>query len=429
MKTCVQTDTHDTRRRTPIHSPRSRSRTIAFFKKICFCKTNPGSPLRKLPSRFPGFQAPIPGFQTSESQVPSYVHDFDNQAHPNTLPSRPLGRQERETGPTRKKVKMRNEVNPTSGKYVATFEANPAAPNPAYNKPMTGRPPGRLQGDDLIGEVLRNLEEGLFRIRRKTLVPAIYRIYLNPEDYEPFRDVVPFIAGEIRTALDERLATLNREPRSPRKLAFNLLGKLGVGETPPDNEYVRMNDAWVIEIHPDLDGKLQPGEIEVYSELGAPRKAEYGAGSLTRRIFPKQPEPLAEDAAATVATGIPPHTSDQPEPDAGNEDQTKGIAFAYLRYADQHGPQTFDVTKNQVVIGRGGRSYWVDLRLDTLPDVSREHCRIRRDPETGRFTVEDVSQFGTAVNGKPVGRNASADLPTRATISLAGVIDLQWEAA
>ena len=54
---------------------------------------------------------------------------------------------------------------------------------------------------------------------------------------------------------------------------------------------------------------------------------------------------------------------------------------------------------------------------------------IRRDPETGRFTVEDVSQFGTAVNGKPVGRNASADLPTRATISLAGVIDLQWEAA
>lgn len=304
---------------------------------------------------------------------------------------------------------------------------------------MTGRSPGRLQGDDLIGEVLRNMEEGLFRIRRKTLVPAIYRIYLNPEDYEPFRDVVPFIAGEIRTALDERLATWNR---APRKLAFNLLGKIGASFTdrsgpPADNEYVRMNDAWVVEIHPDLDGKLQPGEIEVYSELGAPQKAEYGAGSLTRRIFPKQPEASTEaanpqdtsDPEATVATGIPPHTSDQTEPETSNEDQTKGIAFAYLRYADQHGPQTFDVTKNQVVIGRGGRSYWVDLRLDTLPDVSREHCRIRRDPETGRFTVEDVSQFGTAVNGKPVGRNASADLPARATISLAGVIDLQWEAA
>jgi predicted component of type VI protein secretion system len=81
-----------------------------------------------------------------------------------------------------------------------------------------------------------------------------------------------------------------------------------------------------------------------------------------------------------------------------------------------------------MVIGRGGRSYWVDLKLETLPDVSREHCRIRRDTETGRFTIEDVSQFGTAVNGKPVGRNASAELPRRATISLAGVVDLQWEA-
>jgi hypothetical protein len=181
---------------------------------------------------------------------------------------------------------------------------------------------------------------------------------------------------------------------------------------------------------------LHPGEIEVYSELGSPQKSEYGAGSLTRRIFPKdlqkgdlpKEQEVAPDSSPTGATGIPPHTSEKEEPE-DDKDQTKGIAFAYLRYADQQGPHTFDVTKNQVVIGRGGRSYWVDLKLETLPDVSREHCRIRRDTETGRFSVEDVSQFGTAVNGKPVGRNQSAELPARATISLAGVIDLQWEAA
>jgi hypothetical protein len=302
---------------------------------------------------------------------------------------------------------------------------NKPFPNPAYNGSMTGRAPGRLpgrlQGDDLIGEVLRNMEEGLFRIRRKTLVPAIYRIYLNPEDYEPFRDVIPFIAGEIRTALDERLASWNR---SRRKLAANILGKIGVGESPADSEYVRIGDAWIVEIHPDLDGQLHPGEIEVYSELGSPQKSEYGAGSLTRRIFPKEGAP---DSIPTGATGIPPHTSEKEEP-KDDKDQTKGIAFAYLRYADQQGPHTFEVTKNQVVIGRGGRSYWVDLKLETLPDVSREHCRIRRDAETKRFSIEDVSQFGTAVNGKPVGRNESAELPSRATISLAGVIDLQWEA-
>jgi hypothetical protein len=291
---------------------------------------------------------------------------------------------------------------------------------------MTGRPPGRLQGDDLIGEVLRNMEEGLFRIRHKTLVPAIYRIYLSPDDFEPFRDVVPFIAGEIRTALDERLADWNGKRGKPRQLASSLLKKIGAREAMATSEYVRVSDAWTVEIYPDLDGKLQAGEIEVHSELGAPQKAEYGAGSLTRRIIVQKAEPQP-DSAPTIATAPAQPTSEK-QIEKDKSEQTKGLTLAYLRYADQHGQQTFEVTKNQVVIGRGGRSYWVDVRLDTLPDVSREHCRIRRDGETGRFTIEDVSQFGTAVNGKPVGQNASAELPRRATISLAGVIDLQWEA-
>ena len=301
---------------------------------------------------------------------------------------------------------------------------------------MTSRAPGRLQGDDLVGEVLRNMEEGLFRIRQKTLVPAIYRIYLSLDDFEPFRDVVPFIASEIRTALDERLASWNT---SPRKIAAGLLKKLGAGEAIAPNQFVRVADSWIVEIYPDLDGKLQPGEIEVHSELGSPQKADYGGGSMTRRIAVKKPEPAPEpeaaepeerEAAPTIRTPATPALADASEKQekSHNSEQTKGLVLAYLRFADQHGKQSYEVTKNQVVIGRGGRSYWVDLKLETLPDVSREHCRIRRDNETGRFTIEDVSQFGTAVNGKPVGRNAAAELPRRATISLAGVIDLQWEA-
>ena len=285
---------------------------------------------------------------------------------------------------------------------------------------MTGRAPGRLQGDDLIGEVLRNMEEGLFRIRRKTLVPAIYRIYLNPEDCEPFRDIVPFIAGEIRAVLDEKLAAWNGSHRKMASSLFEKIGlekigleKVGVGEAAAASEYVRVSDSWTVEIYPDLDGKLQRGEIEVYSELGAPPKAEYGAGSLTRRIFPKKAEEPSDShaTALTSATPAPDPTSEQEDTPAGEalaadkDEQTKGRAFAYIRYADQQGDQVFDVTKNQVVIGRGGRSYWVDLKLETLPDVSREHCRIRRDAETGRFTIEDVSQFGTSVNCLPVVRN------------------------
>jgi hypothetical protein len=314
---------------------------------------------------------------------------------------------------------------------------------------MTGQAPGRLQGDDLIGEVLRNMEEGLFRIGGKSLVPSVYRIYLHPDDYEPFRYVLPFIAGEVRAALDRHLANWNR---GKRRFAQTFLEKIGAGDAVAQNagtgQVVRANDSWVVEIYPDGDGKLQPGEIEVYSELGAPQKAEYGAGSLTRRIFPKGQEPAglsgaadAPDSTATVLTSpLSPSspsmavtapisslagTSAAEEPD----ESTKPRAFAYIHYVDQQGPKTFEVTKNQMVIGRGGRSYWVDLKLDTLPDVSREHCRIRRDPETGRFTVEDLSQFGTAVNGKPVGKGLSVELPGRAAISLAGVLDLKWETA
>lgn len=300
---------------------------------------------------------------------------------------------------------------------------------------MTPRPPGRLQGDDLIGEVLRNMEEGLFRIRGKSLVPSVYRLYLHPADFEPFRYVLPFIAGEIRAALDARLAKWNR---TKRRFAQTLLEKIGAGEAIEAFEVVRVSDSWLVEIYPDLDGKLQPGEIEVYSDLGAPQKAEYGAGSLTRRIFPKpadpDPDPPEPDIAATVATPRPEFASEptaaiDPIPVDEKDESTKPRAFAYIHYVDQQGPKTFEVAKNQMVIGRGGRSYWVDLKLETLPDVSREHCRIRRDAETGRFTIEDLSQFGTAVNGKPVGKNISMELPPRGTISLAGVLDLKWESA
>jgi hypothetical protein len=310
---------------------------------------------------------------------------------------------------------------------------------PLYNGFMNARAPGRLHGDDLIGEVLRNMEEGLIRVGGKSLVPSIYRIYLSPDDFEPFRNVVPFIAGEIRKALDGRLTRWNRTKRS---FAKGLLEKIGAGEAISTVEVVRVSDSWVVDIYPDLDGKLQPGEIEIYSDLGAPEKPEYGAGSLTRRIFPKElppkelppkaplHEPEPPDTAPTMQTPVTAvaATSDTADTSDLNEG-TKGRAFAYIRYADQEGPKVVEVTKNQIIVGRGGRSYWVDLKLETLPDVSREHCRIRRDAETGRFTIEDLSQFGTAVNGTPVGKNASAELPARSTISLAGVIDLQWEAA
>src|SRR5262249_39957402 len=98
-------------------------------------------------------------------------------------------------------------------------------------------------------------------------------------------------------------------------------------------------------------------------------------------------------------------------------------------------------SKEQTVIGRGGKSFWVDLKLNAPPDVSREHCRIRRDPVSGSFFLKDVSQFGTTIDGKRVAgsletkdgqdrdRNIEVALPPRAVIGLADSVFLNFEIA
>ena len=87
----------------------------------------------------------------------------------------------------------------------------------------------------------------------------------------------------------------------------------------------------------------------------------------------------------------------------------------------------FLITKAETVIGRGGKTQWVDIKLDGPPDISREHCRIRHDG-SGRFFVSDSSQFGTAVNNARVPSGGELELPRRASIVLAGLVTLDFEA-
>ncbi len=303
---------------------------------------------------------------------------------------------------------------------------------------MTGRPAARLQGDDLVQAILGSMEAGHNRIRGKTIVPAIYRIYLNPEDHAVLRDIAPFVVAEIRAALDDSLANLN----GANRLLRGVISKIGLDRN--KNEFVRIPGEWTVEIHPDADDTLQPGEIEVVSELGSPEKADYGAGSQTRRILPKSAE-AAVESPTLAAESAPVQEAEVEKPDtdstrrttpsappisedtAPTTDPTSRKVLATIRYTDNAGPNVLQVTKDQIMVGRGGRSYWVDVRLDAPTDVSREHCRIRH--EAGRFLLEDLSQYGTKVNGVPVEKDRPVTLPDRATIRLAEVIDLEWETA
>src|SRR5581483_5469292 len=85
--------------------------------------------------------------------------------------------------------------------------------------------------------------------------------------------------------------------------------------------------------------------------------------------------------------------------ESGNPADAAGT-LAVIEYEDRSGRKLFRMTKDQIVVGRGGRDYWTDIKLDTLPDVSREHFRLRRDA-SGRFFLTDLSRLGTTINGEP----------------------------
>jgi pSer/pThr/pTyr-binding forkhead associated (FHA) protein len=117
-----------------------------------------------------------------------------------------------------------------------------------------------------------------------------------------------------------------------------------------------------------------------------------------------------------------------------------GIVYASLTYEDDSGAHTYQMTKDLIKIGRGAEDRWVDLKVNSKKDVSREHLQIRRDPGSGQLFIKDLSSLGTTVdgkrvlpsieqvNGQEVDRNIELPLPGKARIGLAGVLFMDFKA-
>jgi hypothetical protein len=269
---------------------------------------------------------------------------------------------------------------------------------------------------DVILEIVRNMKEGLEPLHYSTLAPAVYHVYLHPDDMERLRAIVPRIIEEARRALDAEVEALNGPSIVERlKLAKRAAPKV----TAPDG-------GWQIRILENTDDEVATGDILIYSELALPVKAELGAGSMTRRIATRK-------LGATQVTTTPPAEAPAVEVPAADDG-----AFAVIEYADNSGRKTFRMTKDEIVVGRGGRDYWTDIKLDTLPDVSREHFRLRRDAASGNFFLKDLSRLGTTIDGQAAPSsidftdgskrdlNVEAPVPPQARIGLAGVVFLEF---
>jgi hypothetical protein len=274
---------------------------------------------------------------------------------------------------------------------------------------------------DVILEIVRNMKEGLEPLQYSTLAPAVYHVYLHPDDMDRLRAIVPRIIDEARRALDTEVDAMN----GPSILARLKLARPGAPKvTAPEG-------GWQIRILENTDDEVAAGDILICSELALPAKDELGAGSMTRRIATRK-------LGTTQVTNVPSAVAPAGVAAGGETPAANDGAFAVIEYADNSGRKTFRMTKDEIVIGRGGRDYWTDIKLDTLPDVSREHCRLRRDPAGGQFFLKDLSRLGTTIDGQAVpssidfsdgGKrdlNVEAPLPPKARIGLAGVVFLEF---
>src|ERR1700723_4810423 len=73
---------------------------------------------------------------------------------------------------------------------------------------------------DFIHEIVRNMKEGLEPLHYSTLPPAIYHVYLHPDDMERLRAIVPRIVEEARRALNAELESF-RKPSIAAKLKLS----------------------------------------------------------------------------------------------------------------------------------------------------------------------------------------------------------------
>lgn len=272
----------------------------------------------------------------------------------------------------------------------------------------------RATGRDVILAVVENMRQSLEPLVTETVAPSLYRVYLHGDDHEHLRTLFGKIEAETRKVLDQELERLNKDSVP---MLQRILRRKNGGGAEPAMRYVSAESGWYIRFQEDPNGTLNPGDIEVVSEFAQPVAQGYGAGSKTRRISTTRR--LGQTVSRRELTDSLP-------------------AYARLNYQDKRGPQTYLMAKDEIVLGREAPDVWVDVRLDTLPDVSREHARLQRTAD-GKFRIKDLSKLGTTVDGKPVPRSLEAgagevkdldrwmDLPDRARIGLANVVFLDFE--
>ena len=261
------------------------------------------------------------------------------------------------------------------------------------------------------------------------IAPSRYLIYLHPLEYARLEGILPLLREQTIRGLADEVDKLNRRSRMQRH-AERLLGRTHLPVESATGD-------WQVEFLEDPDGKVAEGAFVIDSELRATQGLELGAGSRTRRITTVHFGSPAAAAARVVRGGV--ESVKTREQTVTRQAVPAPRVLARVTHDDESGHHEYDIAKDSVTIGRGGASFLVDIKVASSADVSREHARIRRDPQTGRFFLIDLSSLGTTLNGRHVPRGydevdgtkrengVETPLPDQARIGLAETVYLEFE--
>jgi hypothetical protein len=275
-------------------------------------------------------------------------------------------------------------------------------------------PDDAVTPQEIIAAVLLEFEQAVLPSHFKNYVRSRFRVYLYREDYERLHSLFEKMRAEAIDALQEKLTGLNRRAGARSKLSF--------GKKTISRRY-ELTGSWAIEFLPNEDDNAASERLIVESGDAVVPDSANLQGEKTIRVG----KPATEDG--TRRTNYSGQQDSSPE----------ASVYAKLNFTDDRAePQSFSVTKDLIKVGRGGQNVWIDLKLTTSDDVSREHFQVRRDPSSGKIFIKDLSKFGTTVNGKTVpcsvekrtgqitDRNIEVELPNLAKIGLADMLYMEF---
>ena len=258
-----------------------------------------------------------------------------------------------------------------------------------------------------------------------TLPPSIFYVYLHPSDFERIEGIVPRLVAELQRSLTDEVKKINQG----RARSGGVLSRLIAQDEAPPIEVPP--GGWDVHIYPDRNDALKPGHLGIESMLPLPAPVEYGGPPTTRIV--KSIVTETGRSSTTIEVGQPPASQPASQPSLEADASERAV----LRYEDDQGPHVFSMRKDTLSIGRGGSSVWVDVQVIAASRVSREHLRLRHD-RTGRFFIQDVSSWGTSVNGRPLPAAVKGpdgvlqpgeerELPPAAEIQLADALVIRFE--